>query len=325
MQIRISIREISAAEYDVALSTQPGDCPLALTGDRRSGRQLLDAAAADSQQTIASLAESAEGLAALDGIAAFLDARFREADLAFGPPDRKRRKAVHRPLPFNRGAVAFHGEGPAMGLLSRLELAQLCARRLFNIGYNPERLARALASLPPRPLLALRRLVVAVQQEAHAVTQRLVQAAAAAAGEAAASSEAGGDPVGGWALRAPGEEGEVWEQETELGLAAVEFDPATQRRVRFACNSRAARIWGQHREEFLARFAAHDGQLQFTDLGAVCRFAAEMRAARDDAMVSYQLFTFGAGPEARALLVKACQWRRFDSMGRVAEVPLRMS
>ena len=253
------------------------------------------------------------GLAELDRVAAFVEARLREVQDAFGVAGSSRRpKLVHRPLPFAPVSVKFDGEGPAMGLLSRLELAQLCARRLFNIGYDATRLARIVSALPPRLMLALRRLVVAAQQEHRIVAQapRLAMAGAA-------------QDYGG-VLAAPsldtGGEYDLWELETELGLVAFEVDPATQRRVRLTCNSRAAQLWGQHREEFLARFSAHDGQIQFTDLAAACRLATEMRAVRDDDAHSYLPFTFGTGRATRAVL--ACQRRHFDSLGRVAKVLL---
>ena len=262
--------------------------------------------------------EGAAGLAVFDGIAAFLEVQLSEVEQAFGVQVRKRSKAVPFPLPFNGRSVSFDSEGPAMGLLARLELAQLCARRLFNIGFNPSRLARVVSSLPPRLMHTLRRLIAAVQQEALAVAQ-----AQSLATEAIAAGTLGAGPGGAVVdlkSRCSGGEYDLWELETELGLVALEFDPATQRRTLFMCNSRAAQLWGQHREEFLARFAAHDGQLQFTDFGAVCRLASEFRAARDDAADSYLLFVFGAGPATRAMLVQACQRRYFDSLGRMSKV-----
>ncbi len=78
----------------------------------------------------------------------------------------------------------------------------------------------------------------------------------------------------------------------------LDLDPATLRRARLVCSAGAAwpRLWGHHWEEWLARFAAHEGGLPFTYPGALCALLADVCCSgRDDnAMtVLYQRFSFG--------------------------------
>jgi hypothetical protein len=61
---------IGPDEYDAAVRDRPDLCPLAATGDRRSGRQLLADAAVDARRTVVGLAGCREGRAELDAIAA---------------------------------------------------------------------------------------------------------------------------------------------------------------------------------------------------------------------------------------------------------------
>ncbi len=64
------VRVISPDEYDAAVLREPASCPLFVTGDRRSGRQLLADALADVSHTVAVFASSALGRVELDSIAA---------------------------------------------------------------------------------------------------------------------------------------------------------------------------------------------------------------------------------------------------------------
>ena len=109
---------------------------------------------------------------------------------------------------------------------------------------------------------------------------------------------------------------EAWEQETELGLMRTVYDPATGRRVRQACNSRCAWMWGQHLEEQMARFAAHDAELPLSDLGGACRLATDLRAGRGEQVQVYQCFVV----RGRALLVMTRETTDYDSLGRLRQV-----
>ena len=54
-------RIIDAAEYDAAVRRVPGECPLFVMGDLRSGRQLLEDFAADRRLTVSRMAASRRG------------------------------------------------------------------------------------------------------------------------------------------------------------------------------------------------------------------------------------------------------------------------
>ena len=68
---------ITPDEYDAAVRTSPALCPLAATGDCRSGRQLLADATEDARRTVAGLAACRAGRAELDAIAAAAEAMAR--------------------------------------------------------------------------------------------------------------------------------------------------------------------------------------------------------------------------------------------------------
>ena len=119
-----------------------------------------------------------------------------------------RRASVQRPVPFRTFAVTFGGESPLLGMMAQLDLAQLCARRLWNRGYEPGKIARMVSAMPPRLILAVRRLAAATQRAAQATAQNRALAAAATGARPGACS-------GSWQL---GGETAAWERETELGL-----------------------------------------------------------------------------------------------------------
>jgi hypothetical protein len=165
----------------------------------------------------------------------------------------------------------------------------------------------------------MRRLLAAQHRAAQAATQRLAVAstvvglAAPGSGSADVGYVPGQDEV----------EDAMWENEAEMALLQLDVDPATQRRTRLTCSVGAARLWGQHREEWLARFAAHEGILPFTDLGALCALLGDAGGGRDGGVVLYQRYIFGRGSSMRAELVCARTSREFDSLGRVRQVSVR--
>ena len=103
------------------------------------------------------------------------------------------------------------------------------------------------------------------------------------------------------------------QQRDVLGACDV---PTRSRRL---CTERG-QISGQHREEYLARFAAHDALLTLDDLTAACRLVMEMRAARGDDFGLYNRRINGVGPDARGVLVFARQTNYFDALGRLTQV-----
>ena len=78
-------------------------------------------------------------------------------------------------------------------------------------------------------------------------------------------------------------------------------------------------ISGQHREEYLARFAAHDAVLTLNDLAAACRLVLEMRAAQGSDFGIYTRWIIGRGPGAYGLLVLSRQTNYFDALGRLTQ------
>ena len=82
VQVKIAHRIIGPDEYDDAVRRWPQSCPLVMLGDFRSGRQLLADAAADSAETLASLASSPSGCAAMDNIADHLELLLARLELA---------------------------------------------------------------------------------------------------------------------------------------------------------------------------------------------------------------------------------------------------
>ena len=76
----ISYRVISPEEYDWATEHKPHLCPLVFAGDRRTGLQLLRDAAAESAQSMESLACSPGGQAKLDTLAASVESWAEELE-----------------------------------------------------------------------------------------------------------------------------------------------------------------------------------------------------------------------------------------------------
>ena len=321
-QLRTAMCVVGAHEYDVAASRCPASCPHVLTGDFRTGQQLLDDAPADARRTIADLAQAQDGLLTLDRIAVYLETQ-TEGILRERPESAAAWPSwafdIQRPLALGFSAVAFDGESPVMSFMARHELATACARRIWNIGFEPSRLANVVGAAPPRLLAALRRLLGAAQRAGEVQARRLLMAGVRA--ETAADGPA--SPPCGLQGKESGEA--AWEMEGAPGIALVQFEPATQRRLRFACNSRLAALWGCHKEEMLSRFAAHEGRFHLAPLPALCTLAAEGCAASDGDGALYQVFTFGAGPGCRAMLVRADRRRKFDALGRLMEVRFLIS
>ena len=310
-----------------------------LSGDLRTGQQLLDDATTDAFRTIGRAAHSRVGSAELNQITAYLEARLGDVERALragagtgghwrppwdqwrGPQAEARPAVVlhpSRPIAQGWGGIRLDGDGPALPFMASRRLAQPGARWAWNLGFDAARLVRLIAAVPPRLAEAMRRLLTAKQCAAQAAAQRLAVASAGMQPAAPA-----GMVVGCWPphqLQPQPDEDEVaamWEEAAEVALV---LDPATQRRARLTCSTGVTRLWGQHREELLARFAAHEGCLPFTDLGALCALLADACCGRDGGVVLYHRFSFGQGAAARAVLVCESKSREFDSLGRVRKV-----
>ncbi len=311
-----------------------------LLGDRRTGQQLLDDAAADALRTIGRATQSRAGTAALNQIAAYLEARLSDVEQVLqaggragglwrspwdqwrGPCSAAQASVIlhpSRPIAHDRRGVRLDGDGPTLPFMTRLHLAQPGARWAWSLGLDAARLMSIISAVPLRLADAMRRLLAAKHRAAQAATQRLAVASAAVWPVSLVS--AGAEYLPQHQLKPPPDEDEeaMWE-EAEVALLLLDLDPATQRRVRVTCSAGAAQLWGQHREEWLARFAAHEGRVPFTDLGGLCALLADACGDGGSGVVLYHRFCIGHGPDARAVLVCGCKSREFDSLGRVRQV-----
>jgi hypothetical protein len=72
-QTKNMMRTVTPEEYDAAVRLDPIASPLYALGDRRSGRELLAAAAEDAQRTLLAMAATRAGRAELDSIAAAVE------------------------------------------------------------------------------------------------------------------------------------------------------------------------------------------------------------------------------------------------------------
>jgi hypothetical protein len=86
-QTRKSVQIITAEEYDAAVRLNPDSSPLAATGDRRTGRELLADAEADAQLSVSAAAATPRGRAVLGRLVSLARAvrdhiRQRAADYA---------------------------------------------------------------------------------------------------------------------------------------------------------------------------------------------------------------------------------------------------
>jgi hypothetical protein len=342
-QIRCSLRVVSPRQYDEAARRTPHACPHVLSGDRRTGQQLLDEATADALRTVGRAAQSRAGTAALNQIAAYLEARLGDVERAFklcagggsggllrppwdqwcGPCLATRPTVVlhpNRPIAHGwGGGIRLDGDGPVVSYMASRQLAQPAARWAWNLGFESARMMSIIVGVPPPLVDAMRRLLAAKQRVAKAATQRLAVASAAVWSVGPVGAGAGHGPPHQLRLPLIEDEESMWEQ-ADVALMQLDLDPATQRRARLTCSAGAARLWGQHREEWMARFAAHEGILPFTDLGALCALLADAGCGRDGGVVLYHRFSFGHGPTSRAELVCGCKSREFDSLGRVRQV-----
>jgi hypothetical protein len=130
------------------------------------------------------------------------------------------------------------------------------------------------------------------------------------------------------------EEAALWDEDGEHGFVRVDYDPATQTRVRVVANSRAAALAGAAggREELLARYARREVALPMPPLDAVCLFLDSLRRAHDDGAVRYYRVMVGPPPGVGALACvrtakvfnNRCQLRqvfRFRRLPRTAAIP----
>ena len=338
--MRIALDPADPDEYDAAARRALAACPLARLGDSRSGRQLLADAAGDASRTVAQLAETAAGRAELDGLAAYVEAMAAAVHASAVPEVRRcisdsaagagggssqatvpalfaARLGIERPLWVVPWALTFDSESSLFSAMAASGRAAGPIRRLWTWGSRPERILALVAALPPHMLALAERLMRAAHGLADAAQRP--QAAFALPLPPSNLNAVSAAPAGAgrWAVGA--EEAALWEQ-AEVGLVRVDYDPATQRRLGVSANSAAAKLWGLHREELLARFAAHDVPAMFTDLDAMHNFAADMSAPLESDRVLYVRMCFGGREAERGLLVAFGKDMQFNSLGQLCQV-----
>ncbi len=78
------IKIISPDVYDAAVRQDPFSCPHFITGDHRSGRQLIADAATDAHIQLAGMAAAVRGRMELDAVAAFVESATVTLDRRLG-------------------------------------------------------------------------------------------------------------------------------------------------------------------------------------------------------------------------------------------------
>jgi hypothetical protein len=325
-QVKHAFRIVSPDEYDEAASSAPYSCPLRLTGDHRSGQQLLADAQSDSVHTIRSLANNPAGRALLAPLAAYIENLCTRLDPAGQPANTSRRDPspptflhVHRPIALGPSNLILGADNPLLRFLAERLVGGALGRFIFNIGYDAQRIVRIATDMPERLASGSVRLVGAMQrmglcaQASYIASPESPETWPPARTLAGDTSGGGG---GGWGH----EEEAMWEEEKEVGVMRVDLNPETQGRERLLLNSRFAEIWCRHRDECQAQFAAHEGEWQHTDLGLVCVFLMELWSGLTMTRDFYQRFCFGAGPNVRAVLACTTKQRVLNSAGQLVTV-----
>jgi hypothetical protein len=309
---------VSSNEYDEAASSSPHSCPLRLTGDHRSGEQLLADARADSVQTVRDLASRPAGRALLAQLAVYVEGLCVRLDPAGQPPACVFPPAaprVQRPIALGPSCLVLSGVSPLLRFLAGSLAGGAVGRSMFNIGYDARRLARMAAGVPARLTSGTTRPVAAMQRVGLCAASPHLPPDPPPPARVLAGDKSGGGCCGWWE-----EEEAMWEEEREAGVMRVDLDPDTQGRVRLHLNSRFAEIWGRHREECQAQFAAHEGDVHHTDLGLLCSFIVELQRGLAMTKDVYQRFCFGAGPTVRAVLACTTKQKVLNSAGQLVTV-----
>ena len=227
--------------------------------------------------------------------------------------------------PFGRRVVSFRFEleSPLMEFMLQRGFAQLPARRLWNFGFRPERIKDIFNAIPHHLARMLASFLSSVEEVARGSMKDIADAAQAVA-RFQTITDGGADAIDSGTYPAnvsvdPQLLEELWEEETELGLMQVDLEPKTQRRLRVMVNTRAASLWGLHREEMLARIALHEAPLPFADLDVLCNFVTEMEAALTGKRVLYVRLCVGNNVAQQNLLVRLTRCKIFNLEGQLCQ------
>ena len=114
----------------------------------------------------------------------------------------------------------------------------------------------------------------------------------------------------------------VWNLDTDVAFVCTRFDPASRQRRAVIASARHAAFFGMHREEFLARAAAHDLPLLFSerDILAMLLHTSTAELFRRGAPgESFFRMCVGSGRRAGVLMAVRAS-AQLDELGRVVEV-----
>jgi hypothetical protein len=122
---------------------------------------------------------------------------------------------------------------------------------------------------------------------------------------------------------------DIWERDGEEGFIEFAFDPITQQRTNVMLNTLTASIAGMHKEEVLARLAAHDALISFLPLDYLCALLHQsLRAAVPSGPASARTHTdvihlrmACRGSQRRGSnLIRMETVKLFDAEGQVTQV-----
>ena len=231
-------------------------------------------------------------------------------------------KSIERPLSFSISSLRFDSERTRMDFVLMHRWAYTPARRFWSFGYQTKPLARIFDSVPPRLSTAIECAMGAMQAMYSVATLDTTNAITAGNGAIRSAPESTAVSLSGIAES----EDAMWEAQADIGFVRVLFDPHTQHRQHVAANAALAKVAGMHREELLARFAAHEVPLPWTDLDFLRFFVLLLRRGlRAESLTVCGRMVFGSGPAARAVLIRHDMITSFDSAGRTTQVSRPLS
>jgi hypothetical protein len=203
--------------------------------------------------------------------------------------------AVERPLSSQNSCsgfapLCFDRTGPLVCSSRRwtCSWARLFTQRLWTFGYAEQALANIFDALPAGFCAAIQTAsdkLATLMRSSHVHSIADAASRLGAAGSAGSAYAAGTAEVPGH-VTVGGVEGpcvkpdavhsflecleDIWERDDGEGFIEFAFDPATQQRANVMLNSLTASIAGMHKEEVLARLAAHDAPISLLPLDFLC-------------------------------------------------------
>ncbi len=114
---------------------------------------------------------------------------------------------------------------------------------------------------------------------------------------------------------------EMWQLQNEIGFLQLTYDPSTGERIHVVINDLHAQMLGMHRDELLARFAAHDEPLRVPAQDLLLLIADDALRGFADGPRHYRTFLSDACVPS---LVCVSTLRSHDATGRLLSVRLRL-